>query len=277
MTQVISILNLKGGVAKTTTTVALADTLAVNGKRVLVVDLDPQCDTSVMLLGGQNLTGLFAAQKTLAEVFIPGETPLSFEDIVENGVSNVRVGTRPVKTISLLAANMILADIQDDMTTLQISDHVLSKFLAPVIKGKKFDVILFDCPPNFGVFTRNAIQACDSYIIPAIPDFLSMQLGVHRTYTRVKAFFQGKTKGGPRLRAIVATKYQAKIALYDTVIDWLTTHKTFARYFVLPKIPQTTDLVNAAIWGPHVTLAQKYPAGLHKELVALATNLKLLP
>ncbi|MDR2724561.1 MAG: AAA family ATPase [Candidatus Adiutrix sp.] len=281
-TKVISILNLKGGVAKTTLTVALADALVNRGQKVLVVDLDPQCDTSVMLVGHERWKEMADAGQTLKTFFasVPKLKSMSFPlgAIRKDGVSNIKsTSGRLINTMSLLASDTALADIQDGAMPAGFSYEALKHLLAPLRAAHEFSHILIDCPPNFGLFTRNALHASDSYIIPAIPDYLSMLLGVQRTFDKVKNHFIVDHKGCPKLLGIVTTKYQADVPLFVTILEEMHKRETLSKYLKEPALPQTANLAQAAMYTSNaVTFINKYPQPLASSLNALVDNLGLL-
>ena len=268
MTKVVSILNLKGGVAKTTLTVALADTFAIQGKKVLVVDLDPQCDTSIMLIGHQKWEALHAAEKTLASYFIPGKKSFEFTRCVEHAVSDITFGGKVIQNISLLASDIRLADVQDSVKDVKVMPGALTRLLRSVVG---FDLILIDCPPNFGIFTRNAISASSSYIIPAIPDYLSFTLGAARTKRNVKRF-----KTPPKLAGIVITKYQKgnstqhMIASSPNQLNAGLWDDVLHNYHMM----QSVNFANAAFFNVQKrAYTAKYPDGLATTLKGLAMEL----
>jgi chromosome partitioning protein len=272
-TKVVSILNLKGGVAKTTLTVALADAFAIQGKRVLVVDVDPQCDTSIMLVGQTRWKeDLHAKNRTLAPFFFQSKDVAEVAACLEPEVSDIR----GVHNISLLAADMKLADIQNGLLPKgqTVSRVILARLLGQ-LKGL-FDLVLIDCPPNFSILTQNALAASHSYIMPAIPDYLSLTLAATRTKEYVERLNNKRPKAPVKLAGIVLTKYQAN----NTVHRDLTGHinadnralwKDMLRNHI---IPQTTDLTEAAQYDSNRrTNSEKYPQGLSKSFRELATAL----
>jgi len=281
-TKVISILNLKGGVAKTTLTVSLADALINKGQKVLVVDLDPQCDTSVMLVGHERWKEMADAGQTLKTFFasVPKlkAMPFPLGAIRKDGVSNIKSSSgRVYNTMSLLASDIALADIQDGAMPAGFSYEALKNLLAPLRTAHEFSHILIDCPPNFGIFTRNALHASDSYIIPAIPDYLSMRLGVQRTFDKVKNHFIVDHKGCPKLLGIVTTKHQPEIPLFVTILEEMNKHETFSKYLKQPVLPQTPNLAQAAMYTVNaVTFTSKYSQPLATCLNSLVDNLGLL-
>jgi len=275
-TKVVSILNLKGGVAKTTLTVALAEAFAIEGKRVLVVDIDPQCDTSIMLVGPENLEKLHKKGRTLAPFLLQNKNADELVDCLEPQVSDLRW----VSDISLLASDMKLADAQNGLLPQgqTVPRAALAKLLSQSQLRGLFDLVLIDCPPNFSILTQNALATSHSYIIPAIPDYLSLTLAAARTKEYVERLNSRRPKNPVKLAGIVITKYQANNKIHrhlterrnnDNAAFW----KDMLRNHI---IPQTVGLTEAAQYDDSDdkrTHGEKYPDGLSKRFRDLATAL----
>ncbi len=179
MAVVTSIINLKGGVGKTTLTLALAHYLAgEHGKRVLVIDLDPQTNATIALVterrwrerdqGGQTLYQLFKDQLDGTQLFSP-------RDAILTRVSNVNGG---IPGLDLLPSSIRLHRIQDKITKIADLDtfrggpvFALRDSLREVLPH--YDHVLIDCPPNLGVITLNGIALSRYFLIPVVPDILS--------------------------------------------------------------------------------------------------------
>jgi chromosome partitioning protein len=193
MAVVTSIINLKGGVGKTTLTLALAHYLAAeHSRRVLVIDLDPQTNATIALVterrwrerdqGGQTLFQLFKDQLDGTRTFVPQEAILT-------RVSNVGGG---IPGLDLLPSSIRLHRIQDKIT--KITD--LESFRSPSVYALReslrdvlpqYDHVLIDCPPNLGIITLNGIAISRYFLIPVVPDILST-LGVPLVLDRMADF-----------------------------------------------------------------------------------------
>src|SRR6478672_2745852 len=165
-TRVIAIANQKGGVGKTTTTVNLGAELAAMGRRVLLIDLDPQAAATYSL--GVDPESL---ERTLYNVMVRQEAPL--ESIIQpSGVEN----------LDLVPSNLDLAAAELDLFRNYTRERVLREAMAPVVD--RYDYILIDCPPSLTLLTVNAFVAATEVLIPLQTHLLSLR-GVHRLLSTV--------------------------------------------------------------------------------------------
>lgn len=192
MPHVLSFINLKGGVAKTTTTVQLADTFAfMRRKKVLVIDLDPQTNATLALIGEQRWEEADERGQTLAHLFLDllnGTRHFDPERAVVRGASNLNpipadvLDQLPADVqygrVDVLPSSIRLIDVQDRMqdianrTNFSLSPmSVVERFVGPLFD--RYDYVLMDCPPNLGFITQNGLEVSDHYLIPTIPDRMS--------------------------------------------------------------------------------------------------------
>ena len=157
--KVIAIANQKGGVGKTTTTVNLGVGLAQQGKRVLLIDADPQGSLSICL-GYRNPDELDA---TLANVM----RAVMDERVLPEGYGIIH----HAEGVDLLPANIELSGIETGLVNTMSREHVLKEYIGSV--RNDYDYVLIDCMPSLGMLTVNALVAADSLIIPSQPNFLS--------------------------------------------------------------------------------------------------------
>src|SRR5438309_12078152 len=152
---ILSFANNKGGTGKTTTAVNLATALAQLGRKVLLVDLDPQGSTTVSL-GFQKAKLLYTVYDALAQ---------------SRKIEEVMLGTK-VENLTLVPSNLDLAGAEVELSSIPGREFVLREILS--VARRKYDAILIDCPPNIGILTVNAIVACDLLMVPVQCEFYSM-------------------------------------------------------------------------------------------------------
>ena len=153
----IAVMNQKGGVGKTTTSVNLAAALARAGQRVCLLDLDPQGHASFHL-------GLEAGQETgtIYDVFSDEAT---LDDVRQLVADN----------LSVVPSNIDLAAVEVELAGVQQREFLLRNVLQPWEEQSRFDYVVMDCPPSLGVLTINALSAVKEVLIPLQPHFFALQ------------------------------------------------------------------------------------------------------
>jgi chromosome partitioning protein len=279
MANVVSTINLKGGVAKTTTTVAVAETLSAEfGKRVLVIDLDPQTNATTMLIGEDRWKKLNANEYTLARLFKdaldPDNKQFDIEATLQKKVSDIGAA----RTVDLLPSSLDLIDVQDQLA-LTPSGKFYSinpvELLWRAVKSRldEYDVVLVDCPPNLGIITLNGLRISQGYVVPTVPDYLSTY-GIPQIVTRV-AEFAAEIAEDIEPLGIIVTKYQTNSTVHNNTVKRLQGSKDAPLFHT--KIRQANQIAAAAEFQPYKrTLKQKYganPNGLADTFVELADEI----
>ena len=195
-TRVIAILNQKGGVGKTTTTVNLAAALAEMGKRILVIDLDPQTHLGLHF-------GVEDAATSVYDLLMDDDIPITD--------ARIKARTR----IDLVTSEVDLAAAESELATKADRHDLLSKKIAPVLG--KYDFVIIDCPPSLGLLTINALAAAEELIVPMQTHFLALQ-GVSRLFETVSLLVGGLN---PKLRVtgVVLCMHERNTKLAREVVD----------------------------------------------------------
>ncbi len=154
MAKIIAVANNKGGVGKSTTTANLGAALAMKGKRVLVVDTDPQANLTAALLDIDEKPIEVSIYDAMS-----GGTPLPIHNVSTN--------------LDIVPADIALAAAEIDLVSRRAREFVLKKLLSPVVGN--YDFVLIDCAPSLGLITLNALSMADSVLIPLTGEALPMR------------------------------------------------------------------------------------------------------
>jgi chromosome partitioning protein len=271
MAHVVSFINLKGGVGKTTTCVGVAEMLSsdwAHGQKVLVVDLDPQTNATTMLIGEDRWRQANDAGETLATLFGDAleqdPTMRRFDldsTIIEDasGVTGEYGGASPGR-VDLLPSSLDLIDLQDRlalMTSGQFYSNVPTDILRRAVRSRidEYDWVLIDCPPNLGIITLNGLRISDGFVIPTIPDALSTY-GIPQILTRARAFAENIGEPIEPLGVIIS-KYREQSSLHQETVERLRSNSDELHVFGT-KIPERNTTALAAEHAARQTFRQRY-------------------
>ncbi|MGN6505272.1 MAG: ParA family protein [Tepidisphaeraceae bacterium] len=198
--RILAFMNQKGGVGKTTTTVNVGAALAQLGRRVCLIDLDPQAHLTINY--GIEPT---ADHKSLYDVLVNDTPLLEAAHVAGEG-------------IWVIPSSIDLAGVEIELVSVPGRELVLKTALADA--KPDFDYVLFDCPPSLGMLTINALAAADEVVIPMQPHFLSLQ-GMAKLLETIQLV---QKRMNPRLRVggIVLTMFDAQAKLSQEVINELS-------------------------------------------------------
>ena len=272
MATVLSTINLKGGVGKTTTTIAIAEMLSArHGKRVLVVDLDPQTNATVSLIGETRWRELNDAGHTVARLFESvvdrdRDLPFDLEATIQRNVGT----TEETRSLDLLPSSLDLIEVQDRLAGMgpgrfhtATPAEVLRRALRPVIDD--YEYVLIDCPPSMGLITLNGLRISHGYIIPTVPDFMSTY-GIPQIIKRIGDFSDELGEQEIRPLGIVISKFQGNSTVHHNQTRFLRNQAAAGEGPPVFEtiIYQSNQIAAAAEGVATATLRQKYGyAGQH--------------
>lgn len=238
MGRVIAIANQKGGVGKTTTSINLSAALAEKGKKILVIDTDPQGNTTSGFGVDKN-----ELENTIYELIL-GESSVQ-DCIIKNVIEN----------ISILPANVNLAAAEIELIGVDKKEYILKNEIDWV--KDQYDYIILDCPPSLNILTINALTTADSVLVPIQCEYYALE-GLSQLIHTVNLV---KERLNPELdmEGVVFTMYDSRTNLSSQVVENVKDHLNQNVYKTL--IPRNIRLAEAPSYGMPINKYDPKSAG----------------
>lgn len=251
MTRVIALVNQKGGVGKTTTAVNLGASLALLGKRVLLIDSDPQ---------GNSTSGLGIDKRTIGSDI--------YAILLANAPAEGAVVETAVEGLHLIPATLALAGAEIELVAALSRETRLKRALESL--APTYDYVLIDCPPSLGLLTLNALTAASEVVIPVQAEYYALE-GLSQLTTIVGRIREALNPA-LHISGVLVTMFDGRTRLASDVLDEV--HAFFPTQVFKTQIPRNVRLSEAPSYGKPVALldmksrgAQAYMA-LAREVTA---------
>ncbi len=238
MAKIISVVNQKSGVGKTTSAVNLAAALGAAGKKILLVDIDPQ---------GNTTSGYGISRK--------GLNATSYEMLIGSATAKEALIKTKFKGVDIIPSNINLAGAELELAVLPKREALLKNALAAI--QEEYDFVFFDCPPSLGLITLNALTASDSFLVPIQCEFYALE-GLSQLMATVRTV---KRLYNPliELEGVLLTMYDGRLNLTQQVVAEVKNF--FPKKVYATVIPRNVRLSEAPSFGEPVIYYDKASKG----------------
>lgn len=236
---IIAVANQKGGVGKTTTSINLAACLAVLGRRVLLIDLDPQA----------NATSGVGLEKT--------EGHSLYGPLLGEGTALDRIKPTPFERLAIIPSEVDLCGIELELGRFEDRLFRLRQLLEPVRETGAYDAIVLDCPPAIGLLTLNALAATQHLIIPLQCEYYALE-GISTIRRLLDQLREGQVNASLHLLGVLMTMFDGRTRLSQQVVSEVREH--FQGVVFDTVIPRTTRLAEAPSFGKPIIHYDPYSA-----------------
>jgi chromosome partitioning protein len=241
MTKVISIINQKGGVGKTTSTVNLGHALATSGQKILVIDLDPQGNASTGLGIDRS-----KREKTIYEFLVN-----------RNDDSNLYISKTNTENLDIICANVELSGFETEVADDNKRAFFLRDVLGQIKQKNQYNQILIDCPPSLSLLTIMALVASDTVIIPLQTEFFALE-GVSQLIKTIERVKENLNKN-LLIQGVILTMYDRRNKLSGQVEQ--EARKYFGTKVYKTVIPRNVRISEAPSHGMPVIVYDRNSSG----------------
>lgn len=251
MARIIAVANQKGGVGKTTTSINLSSSLAINEQAVLMIDMDPQANAT---------SGIGIDTKTLSRSL--------YDCLMRGDHLSDAISPTTVTRLSIVPATADLVGAEVELVSVEKRESVLKRSVQEL--ADRYDYIIIDCPPALGFLTINALVAAHSVLVPVQCEYYAME-GLGRLMANVKRI-QDRLNPSLELEGILLTMFDSRNSLARQVSEEIRNH--FQEKVYKTMIPRNVTLAEAPSYGQPAAFYNAASAGaqayleLAKEVLA---------